>query len=599
MPIDYSLINDVLKHCDIVDIISRYIDVKQKGRNFVALCPFHDDKNPSMQISKDKQIFKCFVCGTGGNAIQFVEKYEHISFFDALKKVAELVGYEDPRLKFETKKIEKDPHISSLEKCINDLNSYYQYALNTVEGEEGLKYFESRFLNEEIRRYFMLGYSFKDGQNTCRYLQSKGNSLKSMELIGIATGGSTIYKDINAGRAIFPICDGNGQVIGFSARRLNNDDSSPKYVNSPETELFHKSSVLYNLHKAKETAKKDGYVYVVEGFMDVFALYKIGIKSVVALMGTAFTKNHIELLRQIGVEIRFCLDGDNAGQMASMAIIEMMNGKGINFQFVDHKGSKYKDCDEILNNEGEDRLKAYINNLMSVADFIINYHESTKALTSIEDRKKLLARFIPFLIGIKSELEFDNYIRKLSNVTKFDIESIKNVIKKARSNTNNISDVVQEFHPERKLLRRYQLAEREILYYMLNDPLAIDFYEKHVETFYDELYRKIADYIITLYKENNIINTSNVISAISLNEENRKDEIIKEILDLSFEQNHPQKIDYNYLNDINKVIQSEKQKLYQKSMLEQMLNGKSELDKARILNDWNKRIQIQKKKKGD
>ena len=136
MAFDQSLINDVLHHADIVDIISRYIDVIQKGREYVALCTFHDDRNPSMQISKTKQIFKCFVCGSGGNAIKFVEMYEHLNFFDAMRKVAQLSGYSDPRLEIKSNVKAKDPQIVNLENCINDLNVYYQYALNTSEGQE-------------------------------------------------------------------------------------------------------------------------------------------------------------------------------------------------------------------------------------------------------------------------------------------------------------------------------------------------------------------------------------------------------------------------------------------------------------------------------
>lgn len=594
MAFNQDLISDVLKHCDIVDIISRYIDVKQKGRSYVALCPFHDDKNPSMQISKEKQIFKCFVCGSGGNAIKFVEMYEHISFFDAMKKVADLCGYHDPRLETKVVKVEKNPQIAALEKCINDLTIYYQYALSTEEGEEGLNYFDKRQLNSDIRKKFLLGYSFKDGQKTCKYLEAKGNSLKSMELIGIISANKTTYSDVNAGRVIFPICDANGQVVGFSARALNNE-SSAKYINSPETLLFHKSNILYNFHHAKETAKKDGYVYVLEGFMDVFALEKIGITSAVALMGTAFTKQHLAMLRSLGVEVRFCLDGDAAGQMAEMKIIDIMNNSGISYQIVNNQGSN-KDPDEILTQEGPEKLKNYLNNLFSPADFIISYYENTKALVSIDDKKNLIKRFLPILLNVKTRLEFDDYLRKIARVTKFDVESIRQLVIQARNTKfENPEEAIRSFHPERKAIKRFELAEREILFYMLKNPKAIEFYEQKVESFYDELYRRIADYILDYYKTMKSVDASHIISSIESRQDPQSDSLINEIIDLSFEKNHPDCIDENYLDNILAVINDEKEKLYQKTMLDQMLADKTEKEKARILTDWNKRML---KKKG-
>lgn len=601
MALDVDLINDVLKHCDIVDIISRYIEVKQKGRSFIALCPFHDDKNPSMQISKEKQIFKCFVCGSGGNAIKFVEMYEHISFFEAMQKVAELSGYSDPRLNFHAPKVEKDPQIVALEKCINDLTAYYDYALATQEGKEGLDYFENRNLDENIRRKFLLGYAFKDGKKTCKYLESKGNSLKSMELIGIANTSKEQYSDVNAGRVIFPICDHNGQVVGFSARRLK-EDGSPKYVNSPETKLFHKSSVLYNYHHAKETAKKDGYVYILEGFMDIFALEKIGIHSCVALMGTAFTNDHLNMLRSLGVELRFCLDGDDAGQMAEMRVCDIMKGTGIQYQFVSNQGSN-KDPDEILNQDGAEALKAYLNNLLNPADFIISYYEKSNKLVSIEDKKQLIARFLPILVDINSRLEFNDYLLKLSKVTKFDAESIRQLVIQAKNKKeDNPSVVLQTFHPERKLIKRLELAEREILFYMLKDVKAVDFYETNVESFYDAVYRRIAEYILDFYKEHQSIDVSSLIASIEAKQDPQGDDLIKEITDLSFEKNHPKKITNEYLDGVFTTISEEKEKLYNRSLLEKMQAGKSDLERARILKDWNERRQIleqrKKEKKG-
>ena len=591
MAFDQSLINDVLHHADIVDIISRYIDVIQKGREYVALCPFHDDRNPSMQISKTKQIFKCFVCGSGGNAIKFVEMYEHLNFFDAMRKVAQLSGYSDPRLEIKSNVKAKDPQIVNLENCINDLNVYYQYALNTSEGQEPLKYLNQRGIDDHIRKKFQIGYAFKDGVSTCKYLQSKGHSLRSIELIGIASVNKDVYSDLNQGRIIFSICDSNGQVVGFSSRRYLENDDSPKYINSPETPLFHKSDILYNFHNAKNEAKKFNYVYVVEGFMDAIALERIGISSVCALMGTAFTNQHLSLLRSLGVEIRFCLDGDEAGQMGHMRVINMLKNSDINCRFVKKDTNLGKDSDEILAKHGQEKLKQYLNNLLTISDFIFDYYENTSSLKSTKDRQNLIKYFLPLLLNCRSELEFDDYIDKLAKVSRYSADSIRNLVNKAKlDKEDDPNKIISNFHPEKKYLNRFRLAEKEILYYMLKDEKAIQFYENNIETFYDDIYRRIADYILDFYHQNKNINVSLLTSSIEAKESSNSDEIIKEILDISFESNHPDNVDKNYYESVFETIQKEKNKLYKKMTLEKMLENKSSQDKARILADWNKKM---------
>lgn len=587
MALDNTLITDVLKNSSIVDVVSSYIDVKQKGRTHVALCPFHDDKNPSMQISGEKQIFKCFVCGTGGSAIRFVELYEHIPFFQAMQKVAEISGYHDDRLIRNIVYSPVDEELVPLKKCLDDLTTYYQYALSTEEGKDGLDYFNNRHLDQNIRKKFALGYAFKDGKATVEYLQSKGHSLRTIELIGIVGGSGTNFVDKNAGRIVFPICDDDGQVIGYSTRRLH-DDGSPKYVNSPEGKLFHKSDILYNFHNAKQFAKREGYVYVLEGFMDVFALERIGIHSSVALMGTAFTDEHIKKLRSLNVEIRICLDGDKPGQMGAMRMIQDLKGTGLNFSIVNNGGSD-KDPDDILSSEGgEEALKKYLNNLLSPLDFAFNYYKETAPATTVDERKRLVQYFLPFLIATTNQLEFDDYLRKLAAITRFDTESIKELIRNTRNKKQEeVENIFHKFHPERKAIKRFELAEREILYQMIHNRAAIDFYEAKIEQFYDTIYRRIADYVVDYAKTNEKIEINGIISSIETNQDEKASELISELTEIAFENFHRVDSSDEYLESVLDTINEEKRKMSEKAMLEKMLEGKSELEKARILNDWN------------
>lgn len=589
MIIDDALIRDVLNHADIVKIISSYINVTKKGRNYWAICPFHDDTNPSMSISPERKMFRCWVCGTSGSAITFVQKYEHISFPEALKKVADLSDYHDPRLDGVVKTKPVDAKKAPLLKCLSDLTLYYEYALNTEEGKEGLKYFENRHLDEAIRSKYKLGYAFKDGKATCNFLQSKGHSFKVMEDVGVAVLSGDNYVDKNHGRVIFPICDADGNVIGYSARRIG-DGPEAKYVNSPETYLFHKSNILYNYHIAKEKAKLAGYIYVCEGFMDVFALGKIGIDSAVAIMGTALTKEHIAMLRALGVEVRLCLDGDLPGQTAMMSASKVLAESGINVRIVDNQNSS-KDPDEILNQDGEEKLRSYLNNLIGRIDFALNYFKNSNPLKTMDQKKSLVKSFIPILLGIKSQLELDSYLRKLAAVTGFDAEAIRDLLNKARNSRDfeNPEEAIATFHPERKALRRLELAERELLYQMLQSPEAVAFYEEKVGTFYDEIYRQVANYIVDYAKINDTISVFEVITSLEMSEIDNKAEMINELVEMSYEDTHNTQCSPELLENLLTSIEEEKEKIFEKDTLEQSLAGKDQLEKARIMAEYNRR----------
>ena len=598
-----ELTRDVLAHSDMVGVISSYIHLTKKGRNYWAPCPFHDDSNPSLSVNPEKRIWKCWVCGFGGTEINFVQRYEKIGYFEALKKVAEINGYADERLEGFVKQKPVDEKKVPLLKALNDLTIYYQYALNTEEGKEGLDYFESRNLDAACRTKYRLGYSFKDGKATCDFLQSKGHSLKTIDDIGIAVLNNGNYVDKSAGRVIFPICDADGNVIGYSARRLGSG-SEAKYVNSPETYLFHKSNVLYNFHIAKEKAKLNGFIYVCEGFMDVFALGKIGIDNAVALMGTALTKEHIGMLRSLNAEVRLCLDGDLPGQKAMMEASKALAKAGLNVRIVDNQNSP-KDPDEILNQDGPEALKKYVNNLVNRIDFALNYFKNTNPLTTLDSKKALIKQFIPILLDIKSQLELDSYLIKLAGVTGFEVQAIRDLLKKARlearSQSKDPSVVIRDFHPERKVLRRLELAERELLYQMLNNQEAIYFYEENVGGFYDDVYREVANYVIDYAKIHDEFKMHDIMSSIESSELENKDSLVREIVDMSLEPMHNTKCSKELLENLLSSMNEEKEKIFEKDTLELSLSGKDPLEKARILAEYNRRrmkAEEEKKKNG-
>lgn len=590
-----NVIDEVLKRADIVDVISSYINVIKKGRSYTAICPFHDDKNPSMMISKEKQIFKCFVCGTGGNAITFIQKFENISFDDAVRKLAELIGYSDEALVKDAKTQKVDEEKERLFSTLADLTSFYQMSLMAKEGEDGRTYLNNRQINEEVIQHFNIGYCPNNASISIQYLSAKNHSLKDIETVGVAGHSNGQYIDKNAGRVIFPLKDQNGRVIGYSARRIKDNDEA-KYVNSPETPLFQKGNVIYNYSEAKKTSRLDGYCYLLEGFMDVIALYRAGIRSAAALMGTALTPNQVGLLKRLNVEIRLCLDSDNPGQMATLKAIEMFDKAGVKYRIV-RRSNGPKDADEILDKYGEEALKKWLNILIDKVQFAMNYFSSTNNLSTIDERKKFVVDFLPFLKNVQSDLELEDYIVNIAKLTKFDRKVITNALNRyKKQNTEQVSASFIDTHPERKVLRRLQLTEKAFVYQMLNSKEAIDFYNNKNVPLSDELFAKIASYIVDYNRTHESMVLNEFITSISQNEDNDKDKVIAEITDLSLEKRYPQCSD-ELLNEYLTIIKEERNKEYDRFIFEKASEGKSEKEKLQILLEHNRKMNDRLNKK--
>ena len=593
MAIDLNLAQEIKSRADIVDIISHFINsVQKKGRRYVAMCPFHDDHDPSLQIDKEKQVFRCFVCDSGGDVFSFVQKYEKCSFMEAIRKVAEIIGYDDPRLHQRVSHVKVDESLTPICNCLTELQKFYAYGLTTEEGKVARDYLDNRHLSNEQREKFGLGYAFKDGKVVVKYLQSKGFSLKNIENTGIGLVQTSGLNDNNAGRLIFPIHDHNGQVVGFSARRMVDDDS-PKYINSPDTKVFTKSNVLYNYYNAKQTAKHDGYVYVVEGFMDVFALDSIGITSCVALMSTKLTTKHIEMLRALGVEIRLCLDGDKPGQEAMMKIMAQLDEAKLPYRLVSVP-LEIRDPDEILKQDGEEKLKVFVNSLVDPFNFALNYYKNISPLGTIEDRKKVIVHFLPVIASLPSQLEKDDYIYKLSEATGFATQAIKNSLveytrKHAGKNepTYNVNAEISNSLSAQtvsKEYRRLYLAELSVLKMMFISNEAIKFYEENIKYFNEENYRQIANYILEATAQGQTPTTDSLIGDIQAAEDPNAEQLVKVISSIAFMKE--QTYSPSLMNDYYKVILTERSRIHDKAMLGKALEGKTPQEQARIVGDY-------------
>lgn len=533
-----EIIEEIRSRADIVEVISSYIPVIKKGTSHLAVCPFHDDKNPSLTISRSKQIFKCFSCGHSGNVFGFVSDYEHVDFVESVKKVASLINYDNPSLHEKTY-VNKNAHLI---KALNDACEFYHLLTKAEGGKVAKDYLLNRNIDEEMQDYFKLGYSPSDSRITIKMLNSKGNDVINLDKAGITIRDKGDIVDRFASRVMFPIFDINNDCIGFSGRIMDKSSDS-KYVNSPTSEIFNKSAVLYNINNAKKEAKSAGFCYVVEGFMDVFALYKVGIKSSVAIMGTAFTSIHAKILRKLGVELRLMLDGDEAGRKAIVAMIKILDEEKIPYKVVDYKDN-ILDPDETLIKYGKDGLIKLTNNLISGDEYLISYYKKQFDLSKTEGKLKFLSILAPRCYMFETKLEREDYASILARITSTTLSSVAEIARKYKNKAPSEVDLEKPIElPRIKKTKRNRLEnlERELIFQMLNDENAIkDFLEVPNVRFADDIYGLIYNYLLDYYEKYKSISVSSLCDELS-GVGNTKD-VLNEITAISLEDNH---IEYN------------------------------------------------------
>lgn len=359
---DNSIFKEVASKASIVSVISYELGsnaVIKKGSNYRCVCPFHDDHDPSMQIDVAKNQYRCFVDHNFGDPIDFVEKYEHISKFEALKKVCQICSIPLPEELSNVKTFVPQIEVQykrELE-ALKELGLFYQTYLSSNDGKVCRDYLEKRKIPQDAIDHFQLGYAPMDPSLAIQALRNRGFEIPVLEKAGILANSSE-WKDRFSNRLMYPIFDDWGHLVGFSGRKIREEDPLGKYINYPATALFNKGEILYHYHIAKNTCRKDRFLYVVEGFNDVIAFQRAGIESCVGTMGTALTKENLKSLKRLNVEIRLCLDKDEPGQIAEENCLPLLRNEGIPFMVVrPFKGGK--DADEVLANfypNGKDEL---------------------------------------------------------------------------------------------------------------------------------------------------------------------------------------------------------------------------------------------------
>ncbi len=421
-----SFIDDVLLRTDIVDLVDSRVKLKKAGKNYAACCPFHKEKSPSFTVSREKQFYYCFGCGASGNAVSFLMDYERKGFLEALNELAGRVGLEVPDTRDPNAPVRESqqPLYDTLEAAAK----YFEAQLRTHrDKEKAVGYFKKRGLTGQIAKHYRLGYAPPGWDNLLSSLGTDEDSKKRLLATGLVVkneDSQRIY-DAMRDRVIFPIRDFRGRVIAFGGRVLT--DEKPKYLNSPESPVFHKGQELYGLFEAKQAPGKLERVIVVEGYMDVVALAQYGITYAVATLGTATSTTHVERLFRLVPEVVFCFDGDNAGRKAAWRALEsalpaMQDGKSASFLFLPTD----EDPDSLVRKEGRDRfVDRMVNEAEPLADFLFRHLSEGLKLDSLEGRSRLAMLAKPLVATLPDGLYREMLLGRLAKFTQLETATLR------------------------------------------------------------------------------------------------------------------------------------------------------------------------------
>lgn len=504
-------IKAIRQQADIVDIISRYENVEKHGREYKAQCPFHDDHDPSMHISIDKQIFKCFACGTGGNVFTYVQKMEGISFLEAVCKVAELIHYP---LKIDNLEFAKKQNPNQrLFDCIQSYIQFLVYELNSENGQSVLQYLSDRKINEDIIKRFEIGYA-PESNRSVKYLKAKGFTEEEL----LETGLVRLYQEqqnaIFENRLMIPIHDENGNPCGFTARRLNDKEDVAKYINTAETSIYHKGNLIFNYHRAKEFAKRNRRCILVEGAMDVIAFEKADIHESLACLGTACTKEQIQLLKRLNVPLVVCYDGDQAGKAATYKFGKLAVENNLSFSVV--KNTTGKDPDEIFNAYGKDELYLSVHKTISYVEFLLEYLPNLYNLDNYEDKMKFVEEMQAVIQKLCADFEKADYYSRIKEITGFDLSTQKqNEPRQYKKKTQNVPHRFVELPQKGRTLAEYGLLNM-ILY----SKQASNRFKDEIGFFQDPACQELLLYCNDMYRNQDILDIDVLMAKIE-NEEIR------------------------------------------------------------------------------
>jgi DNA primase len=527
-----DLANEIRSKTDIVDIIGERIPLVARGKNFFGVCPFHDDSNPSMCVSREKQIYTCFSCHATGNVYTFLMNYEHIDFREALRYLGEKVGVNVSSVNI----VKKTTKFDHLYEAYNFAVKYFQNNLSASVGKEARAYLSKRGINEEAIKEFEIGLSLESRDDLTKLLVSKKYELSTLNRIGLSSDDHDIYDD----RIMFPLYDVSGQVVGFSGRIYKDVDQN-KYLNTKETDIFKKGEMLYHYHIAREECRLKKSVIVMEGFMDVIRASIVGVKNTVALMGTALTNNQFNLIKRLSNNIILCLDGDDPGVKAMLSIGEHLLDEGVEVKVVVLPDND--DPDSFILKHGKERFIGLVENALNFSDFKMQQLRKNVNFRSDEEKANYINEVLKETVKINDTIRVEIVLKRLEK--EFDISY--NTLEKRFKDLVEFKTTTKRVVPEvvNKVVKKtkYDKAVEQILYFMLNNDWVISQVERENIVFPSEESRILSSEIIYYYKLYGNINVAdfytyvqdkedilvllNSILADSYSEETTKEELFQ------------------------------------------------------------------------
>lgn len=571
--ISKELIDEVKSKNDIVDIIGSYISLNDKNK---ALCPFHNDHSPSFSVHPDKQIYKCFSCGESGNVITFVEKFLGISFHEAVKLLADRAGIKlNINVPKKTNKYDKYYEIT------DTVNKYFKNNIFSSNGQQALKYLNDRHIDKDIINKFNIGISTN---NKLHEILAKKYNLEDLLKIDIVREVDNKIYDTFQNRIMFPIIDEDNNIVGFSGRKylandLDNKQLS-KYVNSRETDIFIKSKIFYNINNALPNIKKSKEIIITEGFMDTIRMVSIGYNNTVALMGTAFTKEHLDKIIKYKCRVVLNLDQDNAGVLGTISIGDELIKNNIDVSVIVF--DDYKDSDEYIINKGKEAFDYVYKNRISYIDFKFKYLKSNKNMKDSTDISKYINEAIKSLNDIDDDILKELKINELSREFGIDESVIKNKIK-----LSGKKEVKKEEKITKKRYDKYDISEIRILYLMLNYDDVILYFENSLGYLIHDNMMALAYKIVEFRNDYGYFNYSDFIDYVGDNELVK--ETIKEIMRYHNDEEYTESELEDYFDTIKEYSVKKRINELKKEMNETLdVNKKIEL--ANKINKINKEV---------
>lgn len=482
--IDEETIKAIRRKHPIKEIVERYIPLTKKGEDYWGLCPFHADNHPSMSVSTRLDMFQCFVCKKAGNVFNFIAGIENITYGEAINKLAQEDGYE-------VRSVERiDPNLKNYE-VMSLAVKYYQNNINSVLGENAISYLQERKIDRETIKKFELGVSISKQPLTPFLLNQY--DLNTLIDLGLT---STSEKDVFNDRIMIPIHDLYGNPIGFGARIYQTKDSS-KYINTKATKIFDKGNILYNYHRAHQNLSKEDSIIIMEGYFDVIRASTIGVNHCVAPMGTSLTKNHIQILKKITKHVILCFDGDEAGKVATVHAIPLLEEAGLDTKII---RLEEKDPDDFILKRGKEAFLEKIRNPLNVIDFKMSILGEKKNLNDIQETSTYLDQIIHELLKEKDDILVELTLKKLS--TRFNIEYQTLNYRYLECKKNNIrTDAVKLPKIVNKCSNQYGQAVDNLLYYMIESPDVAEKALANVSMILDDKKRRLFNEIIYYYHE--------------------------------------------------------------------------------------------------